>query len=930
MSLTRSMMAMVTMFVWTSVFTGLAFSDKMSESFVEEPFVQRRISGSSMQHFGRQSKLATFQDNLEPRWNGTKLLPGSLVQGTHISAGLGNNTTISMTLLNSAEIRPAPTQQTLIGSKLDTTSLSLRRQWGHGIQLIPATITGDNSLAFPMTLQQRGSLLRFRIEHRSKQFNLQFERAKADKDLLTASGAWVNALNSVAPLLRTIDALKGHEFTLLSLDSKLGAFNLSGNWRSMSGSGEVERQSIWVRGNGIKLHIGETRIERGSAIGAQTAAEEVAALASEFESLGKEFTVLGTPMKVATLQPFSSMRQSERLFVWEPSKDARVHHEGLRISNGSGELSQTVTVLSLAGGKLMAMRRTDRVDASFNQQSLKPFGKEALASLTGRKQTVTQFSWTPSRALRLTHTVTELEALHGANTNTKSCKTSMTELSLKPDRHTDISFAFGETETESANGNTSQVKLTQWSLSRRADLDGHNLTLAHSGQKIEPENGTTHLLTRTALSLTTNPKLQTKLQLSVVHTDEHPDRGNDGTHAKMSLQSCFSSDASLAASWERKPTPNGTFESSECALKLAQLKLCYRTAEEPSPQGLERRIDQLQVQHPISERLDVIVNLSSVEQGDEKLKESSLAVMSKNPNANETVIKVSSVNKDTADTSEQTESLTLVQPVTKEMHIGTEIARTSDEHGNEGEQQRVYIAAVPKSGALPQVHVGYERVRHPSGKTTYTPLARVSVCGQRNLRFVIGYALNQAQQVGRFPMRELVVQLLIGRAKLELYRFSNMPQNWMARWTKENWFSRGLMSPFPTLPSGQKLNQLSLMDWATVTLSMPIASDWMLEIGAERLRPYHNANSPERKDLFASLQGKTGRNGKLQFSIRHASEKRSGSELEGLIYTLSYTWKLSEQRRLSLSGHYNTNERIQRSGIQQGAYSFMLSLSQIW
>lgn len=924
----------VMVFVWIAMCANLAVGSEPSEPMAQESFVQSHVGSAGPQPLERRSKLLMLQDNVKPAWNGSKFLPGSLVQGVHINAEASADTTVSVTLVNSAGFYPAPTQsQWMLYSTRVNGNLPLpRTKLKDGTQWLPATMVTDGSSSLPARFLQRGSLTRLRIEHHSKAFNLRFEQAKADKDLLTANGTWINALNATAPLPRSVNALKGCEFTSLSLGSRFGALNFGGNWRSISGGGEVERYNVWLRGNRIKLHIGETTIERGAAINPQAAAEEVAALTAEFDSAAKELAMLGAPMKLTGLQPFSSLRESERLFAWELSKDVKLRHESVRISNGSGELSQTVTALNLAGGKLIALRRTDSVDASLTQQSLKLVGKEALASLIGRKQTVTQLLWAPSNAFQVSHTITEVESLQGANSNVNCHRTRMTEVLLKPDKDTSASLAFGEIETETKDGSTSQVKLTQWSFGRQAEHSGNSFALVHSGQRMEPEGGAAYLLMRTSFLLATNPKLPTRLQLSIVRTEEQPNRGNDGTYTRISLQSLLSRNASLVANWERKPTPKGTFEVGECALKLAQLELRYRTVEEPTQQGVERKVNQLQLQHPVSENLNVVVNLSSVEQGDERLRENSIAMMGKNPEANETVVKVSSVNRQSSDASEQIDSLTLIQPVTKEMHIGTEITRTSDEQGNQGEQQRIYIAAMPKSDALPQVHIGYERICHPSGEAVQTPLARVSICGGKNLKLAAGYALNQAQQSTRLPMREFILQLPIGKAKLELHRLSNMPQNWVARWTKESWFSRSPMSPFPTLPSGQRLSQLSLTDWMMATIRIPLAEDWTLEVGANRLRPYSNANPSERGEVFTLLKGKTGRNGRLQFSVRYVREKQtqSADSLKGLIYTISHNWKLSDHRYISLSAHYNTNERLRYAGIQDGTYSLMFSLSQVW
>lgn len=929
-----SMRMPITAFIWIAICISLAVSGEADEPVAQESFVQSHIGSLDSQRIGHQSMLMTLQDSVKPMWNGSKLVPGSLIHGAHINTNVGANMTVSLTLVNGAEFLPGSTQSQWMPHRATSISdsLSSGTKLRQGGKWLSTAMVTDGFQPLPVRFYRHGSLTRFRLEHRSKAFNLQFERAEADKDLLTASGAWINALNTVAPLPRSVNALKGCEFTSLSLGSRFGALNLSGNWRSISGGGEVERYSVGLHGSGIKLHIGETRIEQGARINPQAAAEEIAALTSEFNALGKEFAMLGAPVKLASLQPFPNLRESERLLAWEPSKDVKLRHESVRISNGSGELLQTATTLNLAGIRLTATRRTDSVDANLTQQALKLVGKEALASLIGHKQTVTQLLWAPSNAFQISHTVTEVEALQGAKSNVSYCRTRMTEVSLRPDKDTSASFAFGQAETQSKDGSTSQVELTQWNFNRQIELGEHNLVLSHSGRRMEPRGSEAYLLSRTSLSLATNPKSPTRLQLSIIRTEEHPDRGNDGTHTKVSLQSLLSSSASLAANWERKPTPKGTFELSECTLKLAQFELRYRAVEEPLPQGVERKVNQLQLQHPLTEDLNVVVNLSSVEQGDHKVRENSLAMMSVNPESNETLIKVSSVNKQNGDTSEQMESLTLVQPITKEMHIGTEIARTSDDQGNQGEQQRIYITAVPKSDSLPQVHVGYERMRQPLGKTIQTPLARVSIGGKKSLRLTAGYALNQTQQLGRLPMRELVLQLPIGKAKLEIYRFSNMPQNWTTRWTKESWFLRNPMSPFPTLPSGQKLNQLSLTDWVMVAVNIPLAKDWMLEISANRLRPYSNADPLERKEASVLLNGKTGRNGKLQFSIRHICERRKqpAGDMKGLIYTISHSWRLSDYRHLSLSAHYNTNERLPYPGVQEGTYSLMLSLSQVW
>lgn len=899
------------------------------EMSADESFMHSHANEIKAYRLGSASPLIVFKDSLAPNWSGTKFLPGSLVQGMHMRGEVSHNTALSLTLLQSAEIRPAPSLGKIDRAGIGSGSLFCR-QGASGVQTLYATSNDDGSSSIPMALQLRGSLTRFRIDHRSASLNLRFECVRADKDLATANGSWANTLNSIAPLPRSINALKGTEFTSLSFDAKLGALNAIGSWHSLSSGGDVERQTIRLHGSKFKFHLGETRIKRGSAISAPAAAEELAALTSEFDSIGREFSLIGAPMKLAGLQPISNLHEEETLLLWEPSKDAQLRHEALRISIGSSKLFQSTWALNLIGGKLTAMRKVESVDAGLNAQSLKLVGKEAMANLVGQSQTITQVKWKPSNALQLTHTVVKHEALQGASSNVRLKKESSTELSLMPDKHTAASLIFGETEKMLSNGSVSQAKFTQWSFSRHEEFGGHKMSISHFGRRVEPSGSAPFSLMRFALSLAINPKSSTTLNLDIVRTDEHPNAGNDGTHTRIKFQSRLSGNTSLLASWERKPTAKGIFRAGECMFKLSQLELSYRERQEPLSTGIEQKLSQLQLQHPISDNMNIVISMSSAERGDEKVKENSVAVVSEKPGSDETLIKAASIEMQTEDKFEQAQSVMVVQSLSKEMQLGAEITQTSDNQGNEGEQQKIYIAAMPKSDASPQVHIGYMRVRPPLGEATEAPLVRLSMSGNRRTQFAIGYALNQTQQFGQLPMREMVFKMPLGKASFELYRFSNMPQNWAARWAKECWFSRAPFSSFPTLPSGQKLSQLNLIDWAMLSLNMPIANGWTLQLGVHRNRPYANTNATETESMFANFCGKTGRNGNLQLSITHVTERQKTNCVDGLIYTLSFSWRVSNQRYISLSAHYSTDERLKGAGATQGKYSLALSFSSKW
>lgn len=894
----------------------------------EESFLQTYADGQSTLNtlsrlrFGQGVRITMFSDRTEPQLNSTQLKLGNLVQGTHISAPLGKGTSISATIVKSAQLSPIFSQRLQMRDFAIGGSSSLSCWRGaRGNSLF--TMQVDDTASYMAKVEPKGSLTRYRLEHSSNTFKFEFEKARVGKDLLLGNGTWVSELNEVAPLPRSLNALRGYEFSTLSLCSKIGSFNADAKWHSLSGSGEVERQSVSFTGHRLKMHLGKTSVESGALLTAEATGGEAKALASEFESLSKEFKLLGAPA-ITALQSFSKLRESERLFVYEPSNDFQLRHESINIGNASMEVSQEANMLTLFGGKFSAISKRVAIAQATNTQFLKSIGREAMANLIGCSQSVTQFTLAPSKTFQVSHSIAEVESSKGAQT------TRMTSFSLQPDKSTSASLVFGDIEDEGKP----EVKLMQWSLEKRLEFGGHSMTLSNFWQRMKPDDGIPTLLKRMALSFSTNPKSATKFQLNIVHTNTEPDSRTDGTYMKMALQSPLSKRASLAATWESKPTPIGSVKIGECNIDVSELKLRYSYREEPTPQGIEHKVDQFQLHHPISDEMGMLISVTSVEHGDERVDEKSLTVMSEKQQERETLIKFSMSDRRAPDSEEQTQSVVLLHSVTKDVLIATELSQTGDGEGNKGEQHSVYIAATAKSDMKPQVHIGYTSVRPPSGEANQAPLVRLSLGKRDGVRVVVGYALNQTRQYGQMPMRELVFQLPLGRAKIEVYRFLNMPQNWITRWSKESWFSRASMSPFPTLPTGQKLSQLSLVDWGMVSLSATISKGWTLQVGAHKLNPYAQTNLNEGQDVFAILQGNLGKNGKLHLSFRKVSERQSSEDVKGLIYAISYAWRVPQRSvdecYFSLSAHYNTNQRIQRPPIPPGAYSLTLSFSFRW
>jgi len=914
---------MVIAMLWVCILIAVMAGDLAS---YEESFLQNYADNlSTLNHsrLGQATRITMFNDRTEPRLTSTKLKPGSLVQGAHISTLLGKGTSISVTIVKSAQFNPT-LSQCLQARNLAIGAESSLSCWRGVKENNLFTTQISDTAGHVAKVQPKGSLVRYRIEHSSNAFKLEFEKARVEKDFLLGNGAWVSELNHVAPLPRSLNALKGYEFSTLSLCSKVGSFKADAKWHSLSGSGEVERQSISFTGHGLKMHLGKTSVENGALLTAEATGEETKALASEFKSLSKEFKLLSVPATNA-LRSFSKLHESEQLFVYEPSNDFQLRHESVNISNASMKVSQEVNMLRLFGGKLSAVSKREAVSETTSAQFLKSIGKESMANLIGRFQKVTQFTLAPSKIFQASHSITEVGSPKGSQI------TRMTSFSLQPDKSTSASFMFGDIEFE---GKPEKIKLMQWSLQKQFDFDGHKMSFSNFWQRKKPDDGTPTLLKRMAFSFSTNPKSAMKFQFNIVHTDTEPDSRSDGTYMKMTLHSPLSKHASLAATWENKPTPIGSVKTGECNVDISKLKLRYCYKEEPTPQGIEHKVDQLQLHHPISDEMNMVVNVTSIERGNERVNERSVMMVSEKQQEKETLIKVSMSDRKGPDSEEQTQSVVFLHSVTKDVLIATELSQTDDREGNKGEQHSVYIAATAKSDMKPQVHIGYTSVRPPSGEANQAPLVRLSLGKQNGVRVVVGYTLNQTRQYGQMPMRELVFQLPLGKAKIEVYRFLNMPQNWISRWSKESWFSRAPMNPFPTLPTGQKLNQLSLVDWGMVCVSANVSKCWTLQVGAYKLSPYAETNLNEGQDIFATLQGSLGKDSKLHLSFRKVSERRNSKDVKGLIYAISYAWKVPQRSMdecyLSLSAHYNTNQRIQRPPIPPGAYSLTLSFSFRW
>lgn len=904
------------------------------ESALNESFVPASVTGAEVvatPHGKQATRVMFLEDMVAPSWRSFRARPGRIVRGGHVTAQIDSHLRLSTTVLRSGLLIPgiSPVAPSSLLETWDATGAPLGARW-HGQRFdsrSPLWALSGTPSTHPVhtALIERGSLTHTQLVYETSRLQMQMERASADADFQPATGALAKKVNAVSPLPRSITALRGGEFTRVGLTWNAGDWQLYGKWREFENIGSVERREWGLVSKQFKFKMGETRITEGTKLPTPVAKEEAKALNAELAGVGKGRS-LGTPIAVGNLRSFPQLTEREYVALWQLAEKTQLRREAVEVTGAGGEFSQELTQLTVHGGVLSISRRHEEVQSGTSVAFLKNVGKKALAPLIGRERTVTRFDMRPAPVLGITHTITHERALPGAPKRVpKEQEVKQTMIAFRPGKHTRMRFGFGEAEVTSQSGKTLKRHFSSWDVQHSWLLGRHALTLRRSERRQSVQGkGSTAQATST-LIFKSNPKAPHRVELQVTRMDASPKAPTVQTAAKFSLTSHLSPKASLSARWERQPKLGRAYQSREYTLRVSRSTLLWRWRREPLKGGKLREVSQYQLARSISPGMSLLLNLTTTEQGAVVVRQRAIAIKSKNPKAGERLLRLVLREQNGPKTQVDTYAVTLVQPLSKEVHIGTELIKSRSREGKGAEQQKLYVETTPRSKTGARLHLGYMRLRPWSGEELKAPLVRLSVAPKKGAQIAIGYAVNVDPKMGRMLMREFALQLPLGQAALKLHRFTNMPKGWAGSWTKRLWFSRSFLSPFPQMPTGKKLQ---LLDWNQLTLEVPFERHWALLTGLEQIQPYRK--DMETRDFFVALRKNAGRSEQFELSYRKARDQRGGSRLLSDMYRLAYSRRLSAIHNIVLAAQFNSNDAIRRPGVPEGQYTITLSFTFQW
>ncbi len=260
-----------------------------------------------------------------------------------------------------------------------------------------------------------------------------------------------------------------------------------------------------------------------------------------------------------------------------------------------------------------------------------------------------------------------------------------------------------------------------------------------------------------------------------------------------------------------------------------------------------------------------------------------------------------------------------------DVHITAQVSQ-GETAEKEAQDQKVFLE-IPGSGKdNVALRIGYWKLRPLQGDEKEIPVWR-AVIPLGDARLVWGSAIYRDQQ-GQLPMRELALHLPLGRdSMLRVQNFTNMPADWGQNWQQRDWMG----SPNPSALTPVILfarQQLAPYKMHRADLSLRISPTLKLVgIWEERLGV---PNYPLSHDWSFGLEFSPLKTVQWQLDYARLKNDSGSSSVRSDLLGLSYRYRLTESRFITLSLRWMENPLVSRPGMKSDHWMMSLSLNQCW